>query len=76
MGLRTLCGQGAVRAWVFTPNQAFVDTHVWLHGELNDFLRQHCPICDERHLAVLAWMVARLLQALAALQRVGVEHDV
>jgi hypothetical protein len=76
MGLRSLCRQGAVRAGLFTTNQSFVDTHVWLHGELNDFLRQHCPVCDERHLAVLAWMVARLLQRWLRNQRVGVEHDV
>jgi hypothetical protein len=28
-----------------------VDSYARLHGELNDFLRQHCPVCDERHLA-------------------------
>jgi len=61
MGLRSLCGQGAVRAWVLTPNLSLVDSHARLHDELNDFLRQRCPVCDERHLAVLAWMVAGLL---------------
>jgi len=38
-----------------------VDSHARLHGGLNDFLRQHCPVCDERHLALLGWMVAGLL---------------
>jgi hypothetical protein len=28
-----------------------VDSYARLHGELNDFLRQHCPVCDERHLS-------------------------
>jgi hypothetical protein len=32
-----------------------------LHCELTGFLRQHCPVCDERHLTLLAWMVAGLL---------------
>ncbi len=32
-----------------------------LHAELIRFLRQHCPVCDERHLTLLAWMVAGLL---------------
>ena len=32
-----------------------------LHAELISFLRQHCPVCDERHLVLLAWMVAGLL---------------
>ena len=32
-----------------------------LHGELISFLRQHCPVADQRHLVLLAWMVAGLL---------------
>jgi hypothetical protein len=32
-----------------------------LHGELIAFLRQHCPVADQRHLVLLAWMVAGLL---------------
>ena len=32
-----------------------------LHAELIRFLRQHCPVCDERHLVLLGWMVAGLL---------------
>ncbi|MGA0909275.1 MAG: transposase, partial [Burkholderiaceae bacterium] len=32
-----------------------------LHAELIAFLRQHCPVCDERHLVLLGWMVAGLL---------------
>jgi hypothetical protein len=31
-----------------------------LHGELIGFLRQHCPARDQRHLVLLAWMVAGL----------------
>jgi len=38
-----------------------VDSHARLHGGLIDFLRQHCPVCDERHLALLGWMVSGLL---------------
>ncbi len=38
-----------------------MDSHARLHAELTGFLRQHCPICDERHLALLGWMVAGLL---------------
>ena len=32
-----------------------------LHAELIGFLRQHCPARDQRHLVLLAWMVAGLL---------------
>ena len=32
-----------------------------LHAELTGFLRQHCPARDQRHLVLLAWMVAGLL---------------
>ena len=32
-----------------------------LHCELIAFLRQHCPVRDQRHLVLLAWMVAGLL---------------
>ena len=38
-----------------------MDSHARLHGGLIDFLRQHCPVCDERHLALLGWMVSGLL---------------
>jgi hypothetical protein len=32
-----------------------------LHAELIAFLRQHCPVADQRHLVLLVWMVAGLL---------------
>lgn len=32
-----------------------------LHAELIAFLRQHCPVRDQRHLVLLGWMVAGLL---------------
>jgi hypothetical protein len=32
-----------------------------LHAELIAFLRQHCPVRDQRHLVLLGWMVACLL---------------
>ena len=32
-----------------------------IHAELIGFLRQHCPARDQRHLVLLAWMVAGLL---------------
>jgi hypothetical protein len=32
-----------------------------LHAELIGFLRQHCPVRDQRHLVLLGWMVAGLL---------------
>ncbi len=32
-----------------------------LHAELIAFLRQHCPVRDQRHLILLVWMVAGLL---------------
>jgi Transposase DDE domain len=38
-----------------------VASRAQLHAELIRFFRQHCPVCDERHLTVLAWMVAGLL---------------
>jgi hypothetical protein len=38
-----------------------VDSRARLHGELTAFLRQHCAVADERHLAQLGWMVAGLL---------------
>jgi len=38
-----------------------VDSPAQLHAELNGFLRQHCPVCDERHLALLGWMITGLL---------------
>jgi hypothetical protein len=31
-----------------------------LHAELIGFLRQHCPVRDQRHLVLLGWMVAGL----------------
>jgi hypothetical protein len=27
-----------------------------LHAELIAFVRQHCPVADERHLTLLGWM--------------------
>ena len=36
-------------------------SHARLHGELIAFLRQHCPVRDQRHLVLLGWMVAGLL---------------
>ena len=38
-----------------------MDSHARLHCELTGFLRQHCPVRDQRHLVFLAWMVAGLL---------------
>jgi hypothetical protein len=38
-----------------------VDSHARLHAELTRLLRQHCPVCDERHLVLLGWMVTGLL---------------
>ena len=38
-----------------------MDSHARLHAELTSFLRQHCPIADERHLVLLGWTVAGLL---------------
>jgi hypothetical protein len=38
-----------------------VDSRARLHAELTGFLRQHCPVCDERHLVLLVWMVTGLL---------------
>jgi Transposase DDE domain len=38
-----------------------LDSHARLHRELISLLRQHCPVCDERHLLLLGWMVAGLL---------------
>jgi len=38
-----------------------VETHAQLYGELIAFLRQHCPVCDYRHLVLLGWMAAGLL---------------
>jgi hypothetical protein len=38
-----------------------VDSHARLHGELTSFLRQHCLVCDQRHLVLLGWMVTGLL---------------
>ncbi|MCP9823614.1 hypothetical protein [Cyanobium sp. L1E-Cus] len=38
-----------------------MDSHARLSAELTGFLRQHCPVCDERHLVLLGWMVAGLL---------------
>jgi hypothetical protein len=32
-----------------------------LHAALIAFLRQHCPVADQRHLTLLGWMVAGLL---------------
>jgi hypothetical protein len=43
------------------PNQASVACHTRLHRELIGFLRQHSAFCDQRHLVLLAWMVAGLL---------------
>ncbi len=36
-------------------------TRAQLHAELIAFLRQHCPVQDQRHLVLLGWMVAGLL---------------
>lgn len=36
-------------------------SHAQLHAELIGFLRQHCPVRDQRHLVLLAQMVAGLL---------------
>jgi len=38
-----------------------VDSHAWLHAELTGILRQHCPVCDQRRLVLLGWMVTVLL---------------
>ena len=38
-----------------------MDSPAQLHAELTGFLRQHCPVCDERHLALLGWMITGLL---------------
>jgi hypothetical protein len=38
-----------------------VDSRARLHCELTSFLRQHCPVRDQRHLVLLGWMVAGLL---------------
>jgi hypothetical protein len=38
-----------------------VASHARLHGELIAFLRQHCPVRDQRHLVLLGWMVTGLL---------------
>ena len=36
-------------------------SHGQPHAELIALLRQHCPARDQRHLVLLAWMVAGLL---------------
>jgi len=38
-----------------------VASRAQLHAELIGFLRQHCPVRDQRHLVLLAWMVTGLL---------------
>ena len=38
-----------------------MDSRARLHAELTSFLRQHCLVCDERHLVLLGWMVTGLL---------------
>ena len=38
-----------------------MDSLARLHCELTAFLRQHCPVRDQRHLVLLAWMVVGLL---------------
>ena len=38
-----------------------MDSPARLHAEITGFLRQHCPVCDERHLVLLGWMVTGLL---------------
>ena len=38
-----------------------MDSHARIDAELTGFLRQHCPVCDERHLVLLGRMVAELL---------------
>ena len=38
-----------------------MDSRARLHCELTGFLRQHCPVRDQRHLVLLGWMVAGLL---------------
>jgi hypothetical protein len=38
-----------------------VASRAQLHAELIAFLRQHCPVRDQRHLVLLGWMVAGLL---------------
>ena len=37
-----------------------MDSRARLHCELTGFLRQHCSVREERHLVLLAWMVAEL----------------
>ena len=32
-----------------------------VHAELTGLLRQHCPVCDERHLVLLGRMITGLL---------------
>lgn len=36
-------------------------SHARIHAELIGLLRQHRQFLDQRHLVLLAWMVARLL---------------
>ena len=36
-------------------------SHARLHAELTGFLRQHCSVCEQRHLVLLGWMVTGLL---------------
>jgi len=50
-----------MRVWGSHTNQSLVDSNARLHAELTGSLRQHCPICDERHLVLLGWMVTGLL---------------
>ena len=38
-----------------------MDSHARLHAELTGFLRQHCSVCEQRHLVLLGWMVTGLL---------------
>jgi hypothetical protein len=47
-----------MKARGFRPNQSRVDSPARLHAELSGFLRQHGPVCDERHLLLPGWMLA------------------
>jgi hypothetical protein len=38
-----------------------VESRAELHAEPIGLLREHCPVRDQRHLALLGWMVTELL---------------
>ncbi len=46
---------------VLRPNQPSTVSRTRLHFKLLGFLRQRSSFADQRHLAVLSWMVAGLL---------------